>query len=145
VAVAFTACLRFRTPTALDDTTRTAILAALFAGAAKHEADVLAWCLMPDHLHAILRGQSDSADTRLATAVFKQKSGFWLAQNRPQIEWQKDFYDHIIRSDENLEVQVLYAVNNPVRAELVARWWDYPHTGGSTVEAMRKEIVEYEA
>ena len=144
VAVAFTACLRFPPSVALDDETRAVIRVKLFEGAAKHDANVVAWCLMPDHLHAILFGRTDSADVWKAMVAFKQASGFWLGQRRSRIGWQKDFYDHVIRSDESLEEQILYVVNNPVRAGLVARWWDYPHLGGTTVEDMRKEVVEFE-
>jgi hypothetical protein len=61
--------------------------------------------------------------------AFKQRSGFWLAQNQAAIRWQKNFYDHIIRIDEDLYAQVRYIVDNPVRRGLVRIWWEYSHTG----------------
>lgn len=72
--------------------------------------------------------------------AFKQQTGFWLARHRPAISWQKDFFDHIIRSEESLETQVLYAVNNPVRAGMVQEWWQYPDTDGTMVDEMRVRI-----
>ena len=60
---------------------------------------------------------------------YKQRTGFWLGRHRPHCAWQKDFYDHIIRTDEDLGVQIRYIANNPVRRELVRDWRDYSYTG----------------
>ncbi len=84
---------------------------------------------MPDHLHMILQGLSDKADTWKTAVAFKQKSGFWFSSNRPEFKWQKDFFDHIIRTDENLATQARYIFENPVRKEIVSNWRDYPHNG----------------
>jgi REP element-mobilizing transposase RayT len=89
---------------------------------------------MPDHLHVILSGGSNDADTWRAMVSFKQQTGFWLARNRPAIGWQPNFYDHVIRSDENLDVQARYILDNPVRARLVADWTAYPWNGGDMVD-----------
>ncbi|HYH65935.1 MAG TPA: transposase [Urbifossiella sp.] len=122
VAVAFTACLRFEPDTRLDEETVAAVRAKLAAAGAKHGCAVVVWCLMPDHLHVILAGASDDADTWRAMVSFKQQTGFWLARNRPAVAWQGDFYDHVVRSDESLDVQARYILDNPVRAGLVADW-----------------------
>jgi hypothetical protein len=39
---------------------------------------------------------------------FKQRSGYWLSQNEIQEKWQKDFYDHILRKDEDIIRQVRF-------------------------------------
>jgi REP element-mobilizing transposase RayT len=62
---------------------------------------------------------------------FKQRSSFWLAQNRPGIRWQKDFYDHILRRDEDLIRHVRYILANPIRAGLVTDWRQYPYRGST--------------
>lgn len=89
---------------------------------------------MPDHLHLILRGDSSDADTRQTIIAFKQLSGYWLKQNRPPVSWQKDFYDHIIRRDEDLGAQIRYIAANPVRKGLVEDWQKYPHTGAIGID-----------
>ena len=38
---------------------------------AKQAFDVLAYCVMPDHVHILLEGQSDEADFRRAMRVWK--------------------------------------------------------------------------
>ena len=41
--------------------------------------------------------------------------------------FQKGFYDHAVRDDEDLRALARYLVANPVRAGLVDRVNDYPH------------------
>jgi len=65
---------------------------------------------------------------------FKQRAGWWLRQNKPDCRWQKDFYDHIVRRDEDLGAQVRYIAGNPVRRELVSDWRQWPHTGAMGIE-----------
>ena len=72
--------------------------------------------------------RSDS-DIRKVLVNYKQKTGFWMSINKPGMRWQKDFYDHIIREDENIGVHVRYILDNPVRKGLVSSWQDYPFKG----------------
>jgi REP element-mobilizing transposase RayT len=41
--------------------------------------------------------------------------------------WQKQFYDHAIRDDEDLRQIARYIVANPLRARLVDKIGHYPH------------------
>jgi REP element-mobilizing transposase RayT len=81
-----------------------------------------------------LSGQNESSDEWAAVTLFKQQTGFWLGNNRPEIRWQKDFFDHILRSDEDLGAQVRYIAGNPVRKGLVKGWREYPFTGSIGVD-----------
>src|SRR5204863_3513070 len=83
---------------------------------------------MPKHLHALIKGLTPSSDLWRAIVRFKQRTGYWFSRNS-DIQWQKDFYDHLLRRDEDLANQVRYIVNNPVRRGLVEDWEDYPFTG----------------
>ena len=53
-------------------------------------------------------------------------------------EWQKDFYDHVIRKRDDVSRQVRYVLDNPVRKGLAASWRDYPFQGslGCDLEAV---------
>jgi putative transposase len=42
--------------------------------------------------------------------------------------WQKNFYDHIVRSDESLLDLCHYILNNPVRKGIVSTWEEYPYS-----------------
>jgi hypothetical protein len=43
--------------------------------------------------------------------------------------WQKDYFDHVIRSRESYEQKWLYVRDNPVRAGLVRRFEEWPYAG----------------
>jgi putative transposase len=95
----------------------------------KNGCSVPIYCFMPDHLHLIIKGETEAADTWRAMVKFKQKSGHWFAKLRPWIGWQHSFYDHVLRSDTSLHNAIVYIANNPVRLGLVRRWNDYPFIG----------------
>ncbi len=84
---------------------------------------------MPDHLHILVTGTQDDVNLLRLINEYKQKTGFWMAKNKPAVSWQKDFYDHIIRRDENLPDVIRYILDNPVRQGLVAEWQEYPFKG----------------
>ena len=87
------------------------------------------YCFMPDHQHLIITGTYSDSDIWNAIVNYKQKTGFWMSVNKPELRWQKDFYDHIIRTNENIAVQVRYILDNPVRKGLVSFWQEYPFKG----------------
>jgi len=90
---------------------------------------VVVYRFMLDHVHFILSGIKDDANLWGAVVRFKQKTGFYLKRRNGLFQWQKDFYDHIIRQNENLITQVRYILDNPVRKGLVNNWNDYPLKG----------------
>jgi putative transposase len=47
----------------------------------------------------------------------------------PSPHWQKDFFDHVMRSEESYTEKWLYVAENPVRKNLVARAEDWPFQG----------------
>lgn len=89
------------------------------------------YLFMPDHVHMLLAGSDSDANIKKCLDMFKQKTGFWLSNNRAGIKWQKDYYDHILRSRENLDVHIKYILNNPVRAGLVDHWKQYSFKGST--------------
>ena len=96
---------------------------------AKQKIKNWVYVYMPDHLHLILEGSDEKSNLLKAIYFFKQKTGFWLSKNMRQFCWQKDFYDHIHRKDEDLKKQIRYILDNPVRAGLVKNWEEYPFKG----------------
>jgi REP-associated tyrosine transposase len=128
VNVAFTACVADR-QNLFDEDVVSAFVDTLRQALSKFDCSAPVYCFMPDHLHVIIQGDAEHSDTRAAMAAFKQKSGFWLSRHRPGRAWQKDFWDHALRCDEDLGAQVRYIAENPVRKGLVRCWRDYPFTG----------------
>jgi len=66
---------------------------------------------------------------------FKQRTGYFFSQNSVGARWQKDFYDRICRNDCEVQNQIGYIIENPVRKGLVTQWSEYPFTGAGGVAA----------
>ncbi|HEX7261234.1 MAG TPA: hypothetical protein VF258_05415, partial [Luteolibacter sp.] len=81
---------------------------------AKGELDCRLALAMPDHFHALMGFPGSRSMVQVVTA-FKS----WLA-SRNRIRWQRDFFDHRLRSWESAQEKAGYIRMNPVRAGLVA-------------------------
>jgi putative transposase len=92
------------------------------------------YLFMPDHLHVIITGTSPESDCRSAMAKFKQYSGYAFSQQHHLAKWQKDFYDHIFRQEEDLRTPMVYILNNPIRAGLCESWDDYLYKGSTVFD-----------
>jgi putative transposase len=105
------------------------------------ECSAPVYCFMPDHLHLMIHGQTDSSSAVKAMTSFKTITGRWYQQNVGQRLWQKSFYDHIVRDYEDWKKQLLYIYSNPVRAGLVLDPRDYPFSGaiGHDIAAVLSE------
>lgn len=88
----------------------------------------LAWVVMPDHVHWLLQL---GASVTLSDAVKRFKAHTAHAVNqylqRSGALWQKAFYDHTLREEEDVREIARYIVANPLRAGLVEHIDDYPH------------------
>lgn len=89
------------------------------------------YLFMPDHLHLLLSGNNPDSNIKKCLDMFKQKTGFWLSKNNESVKWQKDYYDHFIMSEENLDIHINYILNNPVRAGIVRYWKEYKFKGST--------------
>ena len=90
---------------------------------------VLAYCFMPDHLHLLVEGESDTADLQRFVKRWKQTTGFEYAKERGCRLWQVGFFDHVLRFDEDTERHALYILGNPIRAGLTKTIGEYPFAG----------------
>lgn len=93
-----------------------------------------AYLLMPDHFHIIIQKLDEYSDILKAIKMFKQKSGFIFSQNYPEVKWQKSFYDHIIRNENDLLNQSIYIFLNPVRKGLIENWKYYKYKGSQVYD-----------
>jgi REP element-mobilizing transposase RayT len=88
----------------------------------------LTWVVMPDHVHWLFQ-LGDLVTLSTAMKAFKARSAQRLNQKlgRSGPIWQKAYYDHALRGDEDIQGIARYIVGNPLRAGLVDRIGDYPH------------------
>lgn len=129
VAVAFTLCLRERVRLFENRDIVRHFVAALTTGCAQQGCVVPVYCFMPDHVHVVTLGQAESSDGWRAIVGFKQRTGYWLARTHPCVSWQRNFFDHLLRTQEDLATHVRYVAENPVRKQLVPEWRAYPFSG----------------
>ena len=89
------------------------------------ETELYAYCLMPDHLHLLISPK----DGNLIDLIRRWKS--YVASILNQLDfngacWQRSFYDHALRNDEDIEAAAKYIVQNPVRKKIAEKWREYP-------------------
>lgn len=77
--------------------------------------------LMPDHLHALI---APAPDRKLHELVGNWKR---FVTGKTGIGWQKNFFDHRLRSDESWEEKAAYIRANPVRAGLMGENETWPY------------------
>ncbi len=94
----------------------------------RHDFAVLAYCFMPDHLHLLVQGGPES-DLPQFMKSFKQQTGYSYRRSNSAALWQKSYYDHMLRAEEDIREVARYVTANPVRAALVPVASDYPYTG----------------
>jgi len=120
---------------------RNPLVAGMVINALKHfdaaRHDMHAFCVMPNHVHTVFTPIPDpgkltselipilhswkSFTSHKANQILKRKGKFW----------QEDYYDRVIRSDEDFAHSVQYTLQNPVKAGLCKTWSDWPWCGCS--------------
>ena len=83
--------------------------------------------VMPDHLHFVAGLKNDSLPRimhSLKRYTARKVNGL-LERDGPF--WQPQYHDHAVRKDEDLNELVSHTLNNPVRANLVKDFHDYPN------------------
>lgn len=88
--------------------------------------NVIASTIMPNHVHFIMKPL-----THQVPEIMKSTKGYSSLKSNQVLDragvpfWFKEYFDHWIRNDEQLQVYINYILNNPVKAGLVSNWRDY--------------------
>ena len=124
-----TFCTYRRKVTLHDTSVASMVVDQILRAARRFEFDVLAYCVMPDHVHLLVHGRSDRSALHRFVKRAKQSSGQIYARAVKESLWQDSYYDHVVRPEENLAGIACYIIQNPVRARLVASALDYQFSG----------------
>jgi putative transposase len=127
-----TTCTAFRRPAFAASWVAASVAGQLLHEPARGEFAVLAYCLMPDHLHALLEAESDRSDFVAFVKRFKQMTGFAHRQATGQLLWQPGYHERVLRNDEASEAVVRYILENPVRAGITKEIGEYQFAGSET-------------
>ena len=91
---------------------------------------LLAWCVMPNHLHVVCRLLPGQA---LGKVVLGWKSFTGRKANeilgRNGAFWQREYYDRLLRNGDELERAIRYVVSNAERAGLKGWKWVWSADG----------------
>lgn len=87
----------------------------------------MAWVVMPDHLHWLFQ----LGETKSLSNIIKDLKGRTAIELNAYLQrkgaiWQRGFYDHALRKEEDIKQIARYIVANPLRAGLVDQIGDYP-------------------
>jgi REP element-mobilizing transposase RayT len=102
--------------------------------------DLYAYCVMPSHVHLVCTPcrAADGSTASLATSLQSLKRHIARQANmllaRTGRFWCEESYDHVVRNEEELERIVIYVLNNPVTAGLVADWRAWPWSWARDVD-----------
>jgi REP-associated tyrosine transposase len=134
-----TICTYQRSEAFTQDAVARMVIDQFLQTAREHEMDIIAYCVMPDHLHALVAGRHEGAALEPFVKLAKQRAGFEFKQHHRQKLWQRGYYEHVLRSDERTEDVVRYIIENPLRKGLVENILDYPYWGSSLCD--RAELL----
>jgi menaquinone-specific isochorismate synthase len=103
-------------------------VAAAVAAALRHfdggRYELHAWCVMPNHVHAILRPLGEQALDAILQAwkSYTAKEANRLLGREGEF-WQPEYYDHLIRHEDDYAHAVDYVLRNPEKAGLKEWQW----------------------
>jgi len=93
---------------------------------------LLAWCIMPNHVHVVVRPEPghELSDILHSWKSFTAKKANKLLKREGRF-WQPEYYDHLIRDEKDLGRCIEYTYYNPEKADLKEwRWRGYFDNAG---------------
>ena len=129
-----------RQPFLTEEVSRALLRQAIEKEVAKRPFEIVAWVLLPDHLHAVWTLPPTDADYSLRWQKIKEeftkshlaaggREGVRNRSRRTKREravWQRRFWEHTVEDEDDLERCVDYVHWNPVKHGLVTRVRDWP-------------------
>lgn len=104
----------------------------------RHPFDIVAWVVLPDHMHVVWTLPTHDGDCAvrwmLIKAAFSRAvpKGEWIRDTRRRKGergiWQRRFWEHLITDEVDLRRHVEYVHINPVKHGYVARAVDWPYS-----------------
>jgi REP element-mobilizing transposase RayT len=108
----------------LRDPRAASVTADALRSADKRKYRLIAWCIMPNHVHVVFR----VFPGRRLTEVLKSWKSYSARRanrilGREGAFWQREYYDRLIRNGGELDRAIRYVVSNPERAGLKGWRW----------------------
>ena len=98
---------------------------------------LLAWCVMPNHVHVLIKQEQGFPLAELVKSwkVFTAREANVIL-GRTGMFWMREYHDRRIRDEAHLNRAIVYIENNPVKAGLCERaeQWAWSSAAGREVE-----------
>jgi REP-associated tyrosine transposase len=107
----------------------------------RHGWAIGSYVIMPDHVHFFCAPERDaktlsdfmrewkSWTSRRIRAVLPRPATAATKTSADTSLWQREFFDHVLRSEESFQEKWNYVRDNPVRAGLAPSFDDWPYFG----------------
>jgi Rad3-related DNA helicase/REP element-mobilizing transposase RayT len=118
-------------------------MAELVANALRHFDDeryrLFGWCVMPNHVHVVVQplGEHTLDQILHSWKSFTAHEAKKLGQIKGEF-WQAEYYDHLIRTEEDLSHCIHYAWTNPEKAKLKDWEWRWQRHEKSGKEVTKR-------
>lgn len=109
--------------------------------------DLLAWSIMPNHVHVLIKAKSDLSKI---IQSWKSFTGKWALANNKKFNlgidagakefWMPEYWDRFIRDEEHFNNSVRYILNNPVKANLPTNHNAYLYRGLQLDKGAKQEL-----
>jgi putative transposase len=133
----FTLVTAGRRPVLCSEQVRLALRSALCEVRADHPFTIVAWVLLPDHLHCVWELPTGDTEYSARWSAIKRAAtrrlGMGVVGGAPRRRrdgslWQRRFWEHTVRDEGDLIRHVDYVHWNPVRHGLVTQASDWPYS-----------------
>lgn len=124
----FTLVTRNRIKIFNDSESINAFLTAVETIRGYHHFEIIAYCVLPDHIHLLLKLEENDRDFSSRVKEIKKKTTRLLRQihgNNEMEIWQNRFWEHTIKDENDLNVHFDYIYYNPVKHGYVDDYKDW--------------------
>ena len=101
----------------------------------RHEKEyrLICYCIMPNHVHILIKPLLEKKGKPYSiTRIMKNHKSFTAVEANKILKrsgrfWLSGFYDHCVRNQREFFNIIRYILNNPVKAGLVKKYWDWKY------------------
>ena len=105
--------------------------------------DLLAYCILPDHIHLLIKLPDNDDDYSTRVKEIKKKTTLLIRENqkKPTMTiWQKRFWEHTIRDFEDLQNPSDYIHYNPVKHGYCENYEDWKWSSYKTCDHLWRGV-----
>jgi REP element-mobilizing transposase RayT len=131
-----TSCTQYRRKLLVCDNVANILIAEWRAAHDRHGWAVGRYVIMPDHVHFFCRSELDAKTLSEFAGNWKSWTSrtirtLGVSRSAPATTtlWQREFFDHVLRSSESYSEKWNYVRDNPVRAGLVSTADEWKYAG----------------